>query len=222
MITLEYEGITLSVPQGWGDVTLGHYERFASIKPSTRRERVALIALIVGSDADTLLSWPAEVFNFIVEQVTFLFSDAPMAPSATITVDGVPHRVPLEDDLTLGEWIDLEEAQKGPGPLSAVLSIVCRPEGVAYDHREAEARRARFEALPVSEVLPVLGFFLTSSERLSRRTEAYTRLRQVADLLPRSLKNLRKVGGGTALLRIWRRIIYYILIRLLRSRLVRL
>ena len=222
MVKLEVNGITVNVPQSWDDVLLGDYETYFMDKPKTGRERVAFVAKIVKIDADTLLDWPAEIFNMIVDTLAFLFQDARMEPNPELMLGGVKYRVPIEDELTLGAWIDAEEAQKGATPLSSVLATVCRPYGEAYDYKLADQRQAMFAALPVSKVLGVLGFFLHFNEQLNGRTKAFTNLREAFALLPRNIKLSQIVGGGTRPLRIWRVIQYYGLIILLRYRLAKL
>lgn len=222
MVKLEVNGKAVQVPQSWEEVLLGDYEAYFMDKPKTGRERAAFIAKIIKIDAETLLDWPAEVFNMIVDTLAFLFQDAHMEPNRELMLGGVKYHVPIEDELTLGAWIDAEEAQKGPTPLSSVLAIVCRPYGEAYDYKLADQRRAMFAALPVAKVLGVLGFFLHFNEQLNRRTRAFTNLREAVAQLPRNIKLSQIVGGGTRLSRIWRVIRYYGLIVLLRYRLARL
>lgn len=222
MIRLEYDSVKIEVPESWDDITLGFYETFYTERPETARERVALVAKICKVDTDFLLSWPTEVFNKIVGYVDFIFGDNPAAPSPEIEIDGVRYVVPIEDELSLGAWVDADEVQKaGENVLSNILAIVCRPAGEAYDYKNNGARRAMFAGLPVSKVLPVLAFFLHFKTTLNQRTAAYTRLVQACDLLPRSIAPFLSRGGGIRLSRIWPTIKYWVLMQSLRYQLRR-
>jgi hypothetical protein len=222
MVTIEYNGIKVNVPESWQDVTLGEYEQFYALKPEGARERVALIAQVCKIDAETLLSWPAEVFNVIVDYVLFLYGDNPVPPNPVCEIDGVKYIVPIEDELTLGAYVDADEAQKGQDRvISNVLAIVCRPAGEAYDYKNNEARAAMFAAQPVSKVLGVMAFFLHCKQLSERRTQVFGNLHQVAALLPRNTELLRSLGGGIKLLRMWPVVRFCILNALLRYRLRR-
>lgn len=220
MVQIEYNTVKIEVPESWDDITLGLYETFYTEKAETARERVALVAKICRVDADLLLSWPAEVFNRIVDYVDFLFKDVPASPSPVVEVGGVNYIVPVEDELSLGAWVDADEVQKsGENVLSNTLAIVCRPAGEAYDYKNNEARRAMFAALPVSKVLGVLSFFLHCKTVSDRRTVAFTNLARMYGHLPRSIKPFLNRGGGIRLSRIWLIIKYWALMLLLRYQL---
>lgn len=220
MVKIEYDKVTIDVPESWDDLTLGFYETFYTEMPETPRDRAVLVAKICKIDAELLLSWPVEVFNRIVGYVDFLFNDNPAPPSPVIDAGGVKYIVPIEDELSLGAWVDADEVQKtGENVLSNILAIVCRPAGEAYAYKNNESRREMFAALPVSKVLPVLAFFLHYKNVFDRRTAAYTKLAQVFDQLPRSIKLFRSLGGGIRLSRIWRLIKYLALMQLLYYRL---
>lgn len=220
MKRIKYNGIEIEVPESWEDITLGFYETFYTEKPETARERAAFVAKICKVDADLLLSWPAEVFNRIVEYIDFLFKDNPASPSPVVEVGGVNYIVPIEDELSLGAWVDADEVQKtGENVLSNILAIVCRPAGEVYDYKNNEARRAMFAALPVSKVLAVLAFFLRCKTVLDQRTAAYTKLAQTYAQLPRSIGISQSLGDGTRLSQIWLIIKYRALMILLRYQL---
>lgn len=219
MTRFEFLGTPIDVPDGWHDITLGHYETFCGDDPQTARDRVALVAKICGTDVERLLDWPAEVFNRIVEHIGFVFDDNPAAPCPSVEIGGVRYVVPIEDELTLGAWVDADDVQKrGERVLSGILAIVCRPAGEKYDDRNNESRQAMFAALPVSTVLPVLAFFLRCKTAFDQRTEAYMKIAEVIDRLPRSFGDFAGLGGGTKLLRIWPIIRLWVLTASLRYR----
>lgn len=223
MITIEYNGVTISVPENWDDITLGFYETFSTETPKTSRERVAWVAHVCRVDVELLLGLPCEVFNTIVDGLDFLFKDNPANPISTVEIDGISYVVPIEDKLILGEWIDAEEVQqKGDHVMSNILAIVCRPAGEEYNYENNESRAAMFAALPVSKVLGVLAFFLYYSNALKRRTRLYTKIIELADRLPRNISHLPGRGVGIRLSLIWPTIKYYILMLLLRYHLRRL
>lgn len=220
MIDLEYDGVKIGVPESWRDVTLGRYEKIYKLKPTSNAEAVQIIAGLCDVDAALLRSWPAEVFDVMVSSVMFIYDDAGVAPSPEIKIDGKAYRVPIEDQITLGAWIDTDEVQKGEeGVLSGVFAINCRPVGEAYDYKNNEARQKMFADAPMSDVLPVMGFFLQCKTALNKLTRTYGGILELADLLPRNTELLRSLGAGTKLSRIWQVMRFCILNASLRYRL---
>lgn len=222
MVRIEYDGKTVNVPESWGDITVGHYEAWGQDKPETAREKVEYVAKICKADPALLLAWPAEVFNRIVEYLAFVFDATPAEPSASTEVDGVRYVVNIEHKLSTGEWVDADAAQQeGEAIISNMLAILCRPTGEAYNDDNNEARQAMFAAQPVSKVRGVLAFFLLCKVVSEKRTASYLKLAEACDLLPRSIWPLLKTGGGIRLSRIWRVMMYPVLMQLLYYRLRR-
>lgn len=222
MIKLEYNKIKVEIPESWDDITLGFYETFYAEIPETARDRAAFVARVCRMDEEVLLGWPVEIFNRITHYLGFLFEDNPTEPCPAVRVDGVNYIVPIEEELSLGAWVDADEAQKsGEAVLSNVLAIVCRPAGEAYTYKNNASRQAMFAALPVSRVLGVLAFFLHFKNEYERRTAAYTALVQAYDRLPPSTVNLLRRGGGIRLSQIWPAMKYLVLMRSLKGRLQR-
>lgn len=222
MIKLEYDNTRVSVPESWDDITLGFYESFYDAKPLTARERVEWVARICKVDEALLLGWPSEVFNRIVGYLDFLFKNNPAEPSPYVDIGGIRYVVPIEEELTLGAWVDIDEAQKqGENVLSNILAIVCRPVGEPYSCENNDMRREMFAALPVSKVLGVLAFFLRCKNVCDRRTQTFSDLAQACDRLPQSTEGFLCRGGGIRLSRIWREMTYRVLTALLRYRLQR-
>lgn len=223
MTIIQYLDEVISVPTDWTEIKLKHYEEFYQIKPENLRDRVALVARICNYDADKLLNLPAEMFNIIVDQSFFIFEEFKTDPSAKVTVNGTTYVIPIEEKLSLGAYIDADETQKaGENVISGILAIVCRPAGEAYDDELTEVRAAMFGELPMSDIWPLLAFFLQCRAASEKHTQAFTNLMQAAELLPRNMRHFLNPGAGTNLSQIWLIIKYYILMLLLRFRLRRL
>lgn len=222
MVEIEYNSTIINVPESWNDITLGVYERFHKVKPTSHRERVAQIAQVCSLDADMLLNWPTDIFNHVVKIAGFIFADDLTPPSSFVEVEGIKYFVPIEDALTLGAYVDADDVQKNSDAvLSNVLAIVCRPAGEAYDCDNNKVRAAMFAALPVSKVLGVLAFFLQYRQVLNTHTEVFSNLVAISDQLPPNIKSLRALTGGIKLLQIWPITRYLISIWLLRNQLRR-
>jgi len=219
MVKIEYENTEIRVPESWDDVKLRVYETIHAQKGTTHRDRVAKIAAVCEVEPEVLLAWPVEIFNRIVSYVDFIFQDNPAKPGTFLEIDGVNYVMAVEDTLTLGEYVDVDTAQKAnPSNLSGILAIICRPTGEAYAYEKNEERAALFADQPVSKVLPLLAFFLRYKNQYAQRTAAFLNLAQLVDRLPRNIAILLSLGTGIKLFRIWPIIRYWTLTALLRYR----
>lgn len=222
MTTIQYLDEEIKVPDNWGEIKLRNYEGFYMDRPETLRERVAMVAKICNADVELILQWPAEIFNLIIDKTVFIFREHKVAPSPSIKIGDETYVIPVEEKLTLGAYIDADQTQKdGVNVLSNILAIVCRPAGESYDPDKTEERAEMFGALSMSEVQPLLGFFLHCKHALDKRTTVFTNLRQAVELLPPNIELLRSPGTGIRLSQTWRILKYGALIMLLRYRLRR-
>lgn len=220
MTTIEYLKQKIDVPENWEELTLKDYEGFYKQKPANIREKVSLIAHICKVDPEIILGWPAEAFPILVECAGFLFKPYEADPRPSVKIDGETFLINVEEKLSLGEYIDADEVQKsGENVLSNILAIVCRPYGEAYDPDKTEERAEMFANLSMSEIHPLLSFFLKCKNALEKHTEVFSCLTEAAALLPPLTQVLPRHGAGINLSQIWRILKYGILTALLRRQL---
>lgn len=223
MTVIEYNGEVIEVPTSWEEIKLKDYENFYTVKPETIREKVALVAQICNVDPVKLMEQPTEVFNAMLESTRFIFQEPPRIESAKVKVDGQTFVIPIEEKLSLGAYIDADETMKaGENIFSGVLAVVCRPEGEKYNPELTEQRTAAFGELPMSQVWPLLAFFLRCKSGLDQRTTAFINLVALVESLPPSIGPSLRLGGGIKLSQMLLKIKYYFLIKLLNYRLQRL
>lgn len=220
MKTIEYNEAVIQVPESWADITIGHYEGFYKMEADNEEGAIALIAAVCKTTPEVLRALPAEIFTAHIQNtINFVFTDNELPESAVIDISGGKWMVHTEDKITLGEWVDVEQAQKGNNPLSGTLAVICRPVNEPYDATRTEEREALFRELPVDTVRPLLGFFLRCKTASEQLTQGYGSIAQAVAALPQNIKSLVMPGGGIRLFRIWPIIKYIYLIKLLKCRL---
>lgn len=222
MDILTYKGLEIHIPTSFTDVPFNVYEEVHKMRPETIRQHVDVPALICGVESEVLLKAPAEIMDVIIERIMFIFRPHDLPPAPGFKFEDVTYVCEVERSLTVAEWVDIEQAQKQETDvLSTVMSIICRPAGEEYDPNKSAERVEIFKRAPSNLILPVLAFFLRRKEKLEKLTNAYLSAKRAAELLPLNIKSLRSLGDGIKLSQIWRMIIYYYSIKLLRYRLAR-
>jgi len=112
MVTIEYNTEKIEVPESWHEVKLRAYEKYYTERPQSVKDKVLLVARICEIDEAKLMAWPADVFNIIAEKTAFIFKEHRVDPSPSIKIDGVTYVIPIEEKLSLGAYIDADEAIK--------------------------------------------------------------------------------------------------------------
>lgn len=221
MIKLSFDEQQITVPESWSDIRLGDYERWFRADPQDKMEQVKLVADICRIDPETLLENPTQVFDVICDTVKFVFRDYDGVPSERLLLDDVEYLITCTNELTLAEWVDVEAVfeSESESRLSDILSILCRPQGEAYDSKVSEGRKEMFRNLAMDKVLPLLAFFLLRKERLQTVSNLYSEVKELADQYLHLTHNFVENGDGTKLLPIWQRIKFFFLTKYLKRQL---
>lgn len=151
----------IAVPSHWSDITLGEYEQWAVHKCiASADERRACMAKICKLTAEEWAEMPTPQLQEIEAHLQFVFQDY-NAQSATAKVDDATFAIVAKDDLTVGEWLQLEEINKNDNPLySDILAVVCRPIGEVFDEQNLSQRAHLFRGQKCDVIFPVINFFL--------------------------------------------------------------
>lgn len=217
---LEFDDHVLEVPSSWNDIKLRDYERWFMFEPKDQMEYVQFVASVCGTQADVLLNAPTQVFNTLVEAISFI-SHQDFEPKNHIEMDGEKYFVSFSDDLTLAEWVDVESTldSESESKISEVLAILCRPVGEKYNTKTADTRKEVFRNLPCDKVLPLIAFFLYKKRQSEKILNLYSMAKDRTDQLQKAISHFVENGDGIKSLPIWRRIRYYFLIRSLKKQL---
>jgi hypothetical protein len=220
MLQIEFNDQKISVPQSWADLCLADYEKWFKHHPEDKMEYVHFIAGICKLDSEWLLHSPTQLFDAISEAVSFAF-DTDFEPATRVNIDGRDFFISPSDELTLGEWIDVEETFNGDSEtkISETLAIVCRPAGESYHPDTAAVRQETFRNLPCEKALPLLAFFLYKKKKSEEISLHYSMVVAQANRFLKDTKTFVINGGGIKQLPIWQRIKFIYLTRLLRKQL---
>ena len=180
MIKGNINGQRFEIPENYKELTLGQLEKLSEVTNPLEQ-----FSVLSGIDLDTLLKVKHGEVEYLLDQITELFSDADELNELSDVVDSVTLRgvelVMDKDLLTIpaGQWFDLKkyESDLKDKPFEFIrraLSILMRPEGEEYDHAKCSERLDWFNDLDVITAFKVRGFFLTNLDKYLRDSNLYS------------------------------------------------
>lgn len=208
---------SITVPTKWSDLTLKMYqdiEKFYENKDEKFDVR-KVVHIMCGLTEDEINALPVEFLEVIMTHLLFLHTKPEeKEPTNKIIINGEEYSINFMEKLKTGEYIAADMAMKSDKhDYASFLAILCRKKGESYDSKfEAELfeeRKKMFENQPVTNILPVLGFFLGLYAQLQIPSLLYTKVEEAINLIQQNINNSDKIG-------VFRR--YYMNLRMKRLR----
>ena len=190
------------VPIKWEDVTLKQFqeiERFYEDKDKDFDVREVL-HIFTNKGIDEINALPLEFLEEIMSKMVFL-QEKPeeKKPTNTVEINGERYTIHTENKLKVGEYVGADTAMKGDKHnYAAILAILCRKDGELYDSKfeneVLEDRIRMWEGVPVTDVLPLIGFFLQLYITLQMPTLLSSKAMEAIDLTRKDIETLHQNG----------------------------
>lgn len=222
MKTIKFEDQKVNVPTQWNEVSLGNYEKWYAHKQKNEGYTAQAMASLCNVDAQWIQKLPKATANLINETVQFL-ADPNFEPSQTIEINKELYTLASSENLTLGEWVDVDSIFNGESEtlFSDILAVVCRPVGEFYSHENSTERAELFRKQSCEKMLPLVSFFLRKGHESKVILNHYSQVKEAATQYLRDIKNFVANGDGIKRLPIWQQTRYSYLIRSLEKQLSR-
>lgn len=159
----------IKIPTKWEEVSLGQFEKIMKLTggENKRVDVMSLLSILTGQDEDYINSLPASFVETLLAHLIFL-NDNPRTydqTSSQIKIEGDLYSIHFLEELKFGEYVEVNESIKNdPLDYSSILAILCRKDGEAFDEdyvaNKFKKRKEMFQEQPVTEILPLVGFFL--------------------------------------------------------------
>ena len=160
----------IKVPTNWEEVTLGQFEKIMRLTGGENKgsvDVISLLSILTGKDEDYINSLPASFVETLMTHLIFL-NDNPRTYDNTasqIKIGNDLYSIHFLEELKFGEYVEVNESIKNdPVDYSSILAILCRKDGEAFDEdyvaNKFKRRKEMFQEQPVTEILPLIGFFL--------------------------------------------------------------
>ena len=191
--------VEIEVPTSLEDITLEQYQRFNKINTDSNKDSTFLIhktvEIFCGLDLKDTLKIKYSSVSDIIGRLNNIFEEKPEL-SKTFTFKGVEYGfIPNLDDMTLGEYVDLDENFGDWDNMHKAMAVLYRPIITKRKGRyliedyEGTKNAEDFKSLPLSIVFGTTVFFYSLSNELLRTTLSYLKKE-----LPESLTSLERLS----------------------------
>ena len=190
------------VPTKWEDVTLKQFqeiERFYEDKDKDFDVREVL-HIFTNKGIDEINALPLEFLEEIMSKMVFL-QEKPeeKKPTNSVEIKGERYTIHTENKLKVGEYVAADTAMKGDKHnYAAIMAILCRKDGELYDSKfeneVLEDRIRMWEEVPVTEILPIISFFIQCYITLQMPTLLSSKAMEAIDLMRRDIENSVESG----------------------------
>ena len=200
--------VEIQIPSSLSEITLEQYQKFTKINTDENQDSSFLMHKTVEIFCNLNLQDIAKVKFIYVQEIlndiNNLFEPKQdLIP--TFNLNGVEYGlIPVLDDMTLGEYIDLDETFTDWDTMHKAMAVLFRPvsfkKGDRYQIEDYEGldKAELMKQMPLDVVMGCMFFFWSLNEELLKTTLNYLSQEVPKELTTEQLQTLERSGGGTS------------------------
>ena len=191
-----------TIPSSWDEITLKQFqdiERYYDDKDKKFDAREVL-HIFTNKTVDEINALPLELTEILMNKLLFL-QEKPkeQEPSNKIKIDGEEYVINVMEKLKTGEYVTVDTILKNDKfDYSSIFAVLCRKNGEVYDSKfEAEMfekRKEMFEKLPITKILPIIGFFLNLYVMLKIPSQLSLEVEEEINRIQKHIETSEKIG----------------------------
>jgi hypothetical protein len=194
--------VNINVPTDLSEISLGQYQKFLKIQQENDNENflaTKMIEIFCDIDNKNVFQMKAKDIHRITNILADMFEQKPQLINR-FTMGGVEYGfIPNLDDMTLGEYVDLDTYISQWDRMQYAMSVLYRPIKESYKHKYTiEEYKAidqeKMKDMPLSVVFGSMLFFYRLGIDLSRVMTNYLEGDSQTHLA--GMDSLRKNGAG--------------------------
>jgi hypothetical protein len=175
--------IQLAVPSSLSEITLGQYQEYLEVVDSLDEGELhkKLIELFCGVSMDEVDSIPMSEADKVLEVLKTAFSEEPDLVRHFTLADTEFGFIPKLDEMSLGEYIDVEGYISDWQKMHHAMAVLYRPVSAKLkdsyrivDYNPSEGVSEIMKMMPMDAVMSSLIFFYRLGIQLSKATLRYT------------------------------------------------
>ena len=205
--------LDIYIPEELSDITLGQYQKFAKINTGENDNTSFLLHKMVEIFCNIDLKDIAKIkytyVNNIVSEINKMF-DVKTSLIPIFKMGGIDYGfIPKLDDITLGEYIDLDNTLGDWETMHKAMSVLYRPVKFQKGHRyqiedyTGMENAERMKNMPLDVVMGSLVFFWILKNELLKNTLKYLSKEMTENLTTQQQATLVENGDGINLSTDW-------------------
>ena len=196
--------IKLNVPEDLSEITLAQYQRW--IKIAEKQEVVntfyqqKMIEIFCNANLQDIMQMRLKDIQEITTHLDSLFNNTPEFQPLFKLQDEEFGFIPKLDEMTFGEYIDLDNYLADWQQMDSAMAVLFRP--VTYKRKGkyliedyVSSEKYDLSEMPLNVVLGSLVFFCDLKNELLKHIMNYLKTQDIVDI-PQSLKDLLESGVG--------------------------
>ncbi len=196
--------IKLNVPEDLSEITLAQYQRW--IKIAEKQEEVntfyqqKMIEIFCNANLQDIMQMRLKDIQEITTHLDSLFNNTPEFQPLFKLQDEEFGFIPKLDEMTFGEYIDLDNYLADWQQMDSAMAVLFRP--VTYKRKGkyliedyVSSEKYDLSEMPLNVVLGSLVFFCDLKNELLKHIMNYLKTQDIVDI-PQNLKDLLESGVG--------------------------
>jgi len=195
--------VEINVPESLNEITLSQYQRFEKLNTDQNKESTFLLQKMVEIFCNLDLKDVAEIKYKSVQEIaihlnTIFDSKHNLIP--TFILGGIEYGfIPVLDDMTLGEYIDLDENLGNWETIHKAMSVLYRPiafkKGHKYNIEPYKGMNDKLKYMPLDVVFGAMVFFWNLNNELIQTILNYLH-KETTKLTTQQKERLEQNGVG--------------------------
>lgn len=195
----------VKIPTEINDITVAEYQKYSSIdfeKQDTDFAAFKLIEIFCGIPLDVVSKFPLKDAEDIATQINGVLAQSGKFTNR-FTLDGVEYGfIPSLEDMTLGEYINLEEFLSDSKTLNRAAAVMYRPItrrlGKMYEIEPYEANKDQWDVMkgaPIGIISEAVVFFYRLGKELLLRSTSFLADQEEKGIILEKLSSVLNTDG---------------------------
>lgn len=193
----------INMPLSWNEISLNMFQEISKLYDNEKKPTIIdILSILTNIKKEELEQYPVEVLNTIIQQAQYIQSTPTNEVKNEIIIDGEKYFINYENELRFKEFVDSQTLLEGNNrDYASLLGILCRKQGEMYTDdyiaKEFDKRVEMFNKQPITNILPVVNFFLNYWVVLEKTSkESLTTIKEEANKYLEHIESSLRSGIG--------------------------
>lgn len=193
----------INMPLSWEEISLEMFQEISKLYDNDKKPTITdILSVLTNIKKEDIENYPLEVIEVLISQAQYIQSTPTNEIKNEIIVDGEKYFINYENELRFKEFVDAQTLiESNNRDYASLLAILCRKPGELYDDeyiaKEFDKRVEMFNKQPITNILPVVNFFLNYWVVLEKTSkESLTTIKEAASQYLVHIENSLRSGIG--------------------------